>query len=199
MTSGEAHQDFEFRYKADEWKRIAAELPQGAPARRIRREMELNCSVFLITESLPPSRHKHRERRWRSYAKNAGALLKAWPDSERDGGRPCAASPLAPLYEELEAVVAKIQNIAARSRYGRKGPNLVTRNVLVRRLIQIWADARGRVASSTHSETGIASGPLVRFLIAATAPVLKKALSPDAARARIRKFESIRLESRMVK
>ena len=198
MASDEAHENFQFRYKADEWKRVAAELPKGAPVRRIRWEIELNCSGFLFADSLSVLQHIHRRKRqWSAFATKARSLLDAWPERERDGEWASSGSPLALLYEELEAVVAKIQTYGtplARHR----GTNQITRNVFIGRLIQIWADSGGRVGSSTHSETGKASGPLIRFLIAATAPVLKKELTPDAARARIRKFESRWLEPPMV-
>jgi hypothetical protein len=182
--------DAEFAYSDDEWSKIIAELPENVDLCAIRFQMEMICLGHVMMLQIKDW-HERRENSLKKFNKKADELLELWPsqlkarvDVLREG------HPIIPIpqYVAFQEIVEWIKEQATPPHPPKRGPRPFARDTFIRKLIFLWAQIGGSLGTSTSPVYGRATGPIVRFLIAAANPVLEKNLSPDAARTLVRKY-----------
>jgi hypothetical protein len=193
--------DQRVRYTDEQWAAISKELPEkidlagvgAADVEDVRAKLERECNAYLTILKIDVKNFIRSENAaWTKLALKARALLESWPSqltttaNLNNYGKEAPE----PLWEDLKILVERLEDQAKSSIPLPKGPRPVERDALVFKLIFNWALLGGNVGTSTSAYTKEAGGPLVRFLIAAANPVLRKnKLSPDGVRALVRKYK----------
>jgi hypothetical protein len=196
FTNAERDPKIFFRYTDLQWALIVGELPDDADMDEVRCYCEAICDIYQLHDSMLKA-NKSQKKHLAQFAKKAGAVLEIWPrqllvrpisnpNQPADVGPRLATSQ---YYTLLETQVwAKEKSKLARA--PKKGPDYFARNLFIWRLIFYWARLGGPVTTEKSPVSGIAGGKLIRFLVAAANPVLKKRLTPAAADSEVRKYRA---------
>jgi len=208
----------QFRYSEDQWAKIVPDLPPRALRLDIRRYMEdaisINKTNRAIESKHPVQTLGHKIKAHRRLARAARELVEAYDErvfeTIWDRSQPAPTKQLArwrreaikdrkslldgvsKLAEGHEKIVKALVRRKATGRSGPKGD--LKQDYLLEGLIAFWIGAGGRVASTVRAKRGEdgskVDGPLVRFLINASSPVLEKPISRNRARYVIRKVKA---------
>ena len=180
-----------FRYTKDQWAGVERELPKGADKETAKQALEEQLTVYRTLMDQPVLWQLGL--RFAMSDNKLHRLLKAFAHFHKERTHPYDGDESDEernrLQEALQVIIAYFDERASRTRKilstkPRSGPDTSDRDMLLGELLLIWIDAGGKLRTSTKEGKG--SGPLVRYLIVASAPVLKKELTPDAARKVVR-------------
>jgi hypothetical protein len=182
----------------EQWLKVNAQLPGGIDDPTVRGAIERARDNFSLDTAIQTASATGLAERNRRLADAARVVLGEispasseyrFLDDDLDRSRANRkrrrfVSDLSFLIERLE----KVERLQNRNIVpNRRGPKQnLSRLRLIEQLLLIWIKTGQHLATSTSSLDGKASGPLVRFLCAATTGILEPPLTPDAARQLVR-------------
>lgn len=209
-----------FNYSDDEWATIAAELPKSIEHKWSRDEIERLSGLYILSERMGAGMRTptalREQTAWGRVSKSAQDLAAAveelgnamggcidpltmlWPREQERDKAVAALEAIALLPKIAEAAQARGQALAEGSKERRRRSNAAPpwwSESYLKRLLRHWEQAGGALRTSTDPGTGSATGPLVRFLEAATGPAFAASGKPpptgEALRAFVRKARRI--------
>lgn len=182
-----------FRYTEAQWQAVVAALPEGVDLDVVRSALEGLCGGYLHVNRVDPVGHAMKYKSaHKMLLERAVALQETWRELPNTWEEPDDNSRkiMHPLYREYCDFVQRLRKEVAKTTAipTHKVPKFFNRDWFVFDLINGWARHGGNIGTSVDINSK-STGPLVKFLVAAVAPVLDKPLTHHAAREVVRKFK----------
>lgn len=177
------------QYSDAQWEAIVKLLPGRSPsdlqARRHGIENKANLFTWHGRRTQPTIKEMQHD--WRNVERCAQAL---WDALDQATDEDWYKSGLYQIKEWARREIELYSDAPSAKKPGRKDWRI---DALIENLLLLWMESGGELKTSVDPRTGFAGGPLIRFLVEATGPLLDAAdvpiLSPEALRGRVVRYQ----------